>query len=105
MRVVPSIDFKGRAVLVRQLLYLEAEEGRPAMPIIKISGQGLMAIAFSVALLWACLIGDRILTQRALVERTRVMRDIRHFQRQPRIAPVAAPVPVRHTHLPSVSAG
>ena len=58
------------------------------MPIAKITGQGLMAIALSVALLWGCLIGERVLTRQAFRERARVMRSLgrlRHGQ------PVSAP--------------
>ena len=63
------------------------------MPIVKITGQGLIAIAFAVALLWACLIGNRVITHRAHLERARLMRDIQHFQRQ-RTEPVAVPTPL-----------
>ena len=61
------------------------------MPIVKITGQGLLAIAFLVALLWACVIGVSVLVRRAQLDRVRVMRDYERFQRQ-RTEPVAAPV-------------
>ena len=65
------------------------------MPIAKITGQGLMAIAFAVALLWGCVIGERRIERRATVERVRVLRDIERLQREQRLVPVAAPLPLR----------
>ena len=70
------------------------------MPIAKITGQGLAAIALSVALLWTCLIGERVIVRRAFAERALVMRDLQrmqrtHLQRNHRSEPVSAPV-----HIP-----
>lgn len=65
------------------------------MPIAKITGQGLAAIALSVALLWGSIIGGRIMVYRAASERTMVMRDLRRMQRTRRSEPVSTPV-----HLP-----
>ena len=69
------------------------------MPIAKITGQGLAAIALSVALLWACLISERLMVRRASTERMLVMRDLQRMQPtrlQPRHGsePVSAPVHV-----------
>jgi hypothetical protein len=61
------------------------------MPIAKITGQGLLAIALSVALLWICLIGERIMIRRANLERARLMQEIERFQQRQRIQPVSAP--------------
>ena len=63
------------------------------MPIIKITGQGLSAIALSVALLWGCVIGERITAQRAFSERAKVLRDISRMRRRERSQPVSAPAP------------
>ena len=63
------------------------------MPIVKVTGQGLSAIALSVALLWGCLIGERVAARRAFSERARVMRDISRIERRQRTRPVSAPVP------------
>ncbi len=60
------------------------------MPIARITGQGLVAIAFSVAFLWGCLIGERIQTRKAYTERTQVMRDLRRLRRD---LPVSDPRP------------
>lgn len=70
------------------------------MPIAKITGQGLAAIALSVALLWGCLISERVMVRRASAERTLVMRDLQRMQRthlrlNRRSEPVSAPV-----HIP-----
>ena len=63
------------------------------MPIIKITGQGLSAMALSVALLWGCLIGERVMARRAFLERAKVLRDISRMQRRQRTPPVSAPAP------------
>ena len=52
------------------------------MPIAKITGQGLSAIALSVALLWACLIGERGLVRQADVKRAQALEEIRRLRRQ-----------------------
>jgi hypothetical protein len=52
------------------------------MPIAKITGQGLSAIALSVALLWACLIGERGLVRQADVKRSQALEEIRRLRRQ-----------------------
>ena len=46
------------------------------MPILKITGQGLSAIALSVALLWGCWIVQHALQRRDSTERARVLRDL-----------------------------
>jgi hypothetical protein len=46
------------------------------MPIAKITGQGIVAVALSVALLWACWIATRVTMDRSLTERARVFRDL-----------------------------
>jgi len=70
------------------------------VPIAKITGQGLAAIALSVALLWSCLIGERVTVRRASAERTLVMRDLQRMQRtnlklNRRSEPVSSPVHIR----------
>jgi len=61
------------------------------MPIAKITGQGLCAIACSVALLWSCVIGERLMLHNAATERVKVMREMQQLQQQPR--PVNVPIP------------
>jgi hypothetical protein len=46
------------------------------MPLMKITTSGLVAITCSVALLWACVLGERIVMNRAYAERAAVMRSL-----------------------------
>ena len=70
------------------------------MPIAQITKPGLAAITVAVALLWGCLIGQRVLMHQALRERARVMRQIVPPPR--RAEPVVAPAPfVRHRIHPN----
>ena len=63
------------------------------MPIARITGPGLAAIAIAVALLWGCVIGERVMVRRALAERARILRDIQLLQRRQRAEPVSLPSP------------
>jgi hypothetical protein len=72
------------------------------MPIAKITGQGLLAMAFSVALLWVCLIGERVMVNRARQERVRLMQEIEQFHRKHSV-PVS--VPARLTPRVHTNAG
>jgi hypothetical protein len=74
------------------------------MPIVKITRQGLSAIALSVALLWGCLIGERVAARRAFSERAKVLRDVARIRRGQRTHPVSAPAPFL-PHRPRVAAG
>jgi hypothetical protein len=68
------------------------------MPIAKISGHGLVAIALSVALLWACFVGERLVRRHANARTTQVLRDIRRMQRDRGMQPASTPLPaIRHT--------
>ena len=66
------------------------------MPIVKITGQGLAAIALSVVLLWACFIGERLTMNRAVAQRAQVMRELRRLQLHNRMQPASTPMPARH---------
>ena len=57
------------------------------MPIAKITGQGLAAIGFSVALLWGCVIGERLQRRDALRQRERVLREVRLLRHRPPLGP------------------
>ena len=63
------------------------------MPIARITGQGLAAIALSVALLWACFIGERVLVRQTLKRQAQVMRELHQMQRDHRSEPVNSPAP------------
>lgn len=69
------------------------------MPIVKITGQGLSAIALSVALLWACWMQEQRVTRQASAERVRVLRDLQNLQR---VAPKPAWVPFPNVPPPAV---
>jgi hypothetical protein len=71
------------------------------MPIIKITGQGLSAIALSVALLWGCIVAERVTARRAFSERAKVLRDLSRMQRRQRTQPASAPSPFapRRAHV------
>ena len=66
------------------------------MPIARITGQGLAAIACAVALLWGSFIGERIMVRRAAAERVMVMRGLQLMQRTRRSQPVSTPVHLPH---------
>ncbi len=74
------------------------------MPIARITGPGLAAIAGSVALLWVCIIGEQVQRRDAFQERERVVREVRLLRHQPRSVPVSTPSPFQH-HRPHVAAG
>jgi hypothetical protein len=78
------------------------EEEQP-MPIAKITGQGLAAIAFSVGLLWTSVIAGHVAQRNASTERARVVNEVRRLQRQ-RTAPVSDPSPLVRRR-PHVTAG
>jgi len=73
------------------------------MSVAKITRPGLAALALSVAALWGCLIGERVIVRQAERERARVLRDLGRLQKRvPR--PVSAPSPGFHRG-PRVAAG
>jgi len=68
------------------------------MPIAKITGQGLAAIAFSVGVLWTSVIVDQVNARAAVSERARVVREMQRMQHR-RTEPAASPSPfTRHRH-------
>jgi hypothetical protein len=73
------------------------------MPIAKITGPGLAAIGISVALLWGCVIGQRMMVERAFTERARVMHDVQLLPRKQPPEPVSSPL--KRPHRLHVTAG
>jgi hypothetical protein len=63
------------------------------MAIAKITREGLVAIAVLVAILWGCILAERILTRNATMETYRVMRKIRYLKFKRHIEPASRPVP------------
>ncbi|HUD99177.1 MAG TPA: hypothetical protein VMR62_06350 [Bryobacteraceae bacterium] len=65
------------------------------LPVAKITGQGLTSIAVLVALLWTCVIGERVILWRAnarAAEAVAAMRDLRaKIRRMPAATPPRRP--------------
>ena len=61
------------------------------MAIAKITGQGLTSIAILVALLWACVIGERVIARRAATGAAQAVQAMRILRLQNRRQPAAAP--------------
>jgi hypothetical protein len=72
------------------------------MPIARITGQGLTAIAISVALLWGCLVSERVIVNRANQEASRTLRDLRVMRQHRRTIPVSVPAPLLAPVRPAV---
>jgi hypothetical protein len=85
-----------------QLLRIAA--GGTPMPIAKITGQGLAAMAVSVGLLWGSVIFGQIAQRNAFFERARVIREVRELQQRQRSVPVSTPS-VFAPRPPRVTAG
>jgi hypothetical protein len=71
------------------------------MPIARITRKGLAAIAFSVGLLWGCVICEHFQRQSAVQERARVLREVRRMQGPVHPVPVSDPSPLvpRRLHV------
>jgi hypothetical protein len=64
------------------------------MPLMKITGPGLVAIGCSVALLWACILGERMTMRWAYSERAAVMRSLARDRAIRHAEPALAPRPL-----------
>jgi hypothetical protein len=62
------------------------------MRVVGITRQGLAGMALSVALLWGCVLGERIIMRQASVEQARALRTIESL-RDRQSQPVSTPVP------------
>ena len=67
----------------------------------RISGVGLMSMAALVAILWACILGERLIVDRANREFSRAIVEIRQLQLKKQAEPASAPVSPRRVH-PSI---
>ncbi len=63
------------------------------MTIARISGPGLAAIAVAVALLWGCLVAERLIVRRANYEAGRTLRDMRTLRLRQHTEPASVPAP------------
>ncbi len=68
----------------------ELQRGRP-MAIAKITREGLVSIAVLVAILWGCILAERILTRNTTIETYRVMRQLRYMKFKRHIEPASRP--------------
>ena len=75
---------------------MQAPRNAGRLPVAKITGQGLTSIAILVALLWACVIGERVMlgsAQTGAAEALRTMRELRlKNRREPAAAPAETPL-------------
>ena len=69
----------------------------------KITGQGLTSIAILVALLWTCLIGERVILGHATAGAAQVVRAMRELRfktrREPAATPARSPYSRLHTEV------
>jgi len=61
------------------------------MPLIKITGQGLISIAVLTGLLWSCVIVENLTVQRARANAYQALQQIRALQLKKRITPAKLP--------------
>ena len=70
------------------------------MPVAKITGQGLCAIALAVALLWGCLLGERQMVRHAAARRVKILRELRQLRQ-----PIPAEAPLAPNAHPMITVG
>ena len=63
------------------------------MTIGRITLQGLAGMAVAVALLWGCLISERLIVRRAANEQARALRDIQRLRQRLQSQPASTPIP------------
>ena len=61
------------------------------MAVAKITGPGLVSIAILVALLWTCIIGERVIARRASAANEQTLRAMRALRIKNLRAPATAP--------------
>ena len=65
------------------------------MVVIKITTPGLTGMALSVALLWGCVIGERLILRRANLDWKDTLHTNQRLRQQQKSEPVLAPIPLR----------
>ena len=68
------------------------QNGKP-MALAKITREGLVTIAVLVAILWGCILGERVLSRHTTVETYRALRQIRYLKFKRRVEPASQPAP------------
>ena len=72
------------------------------MALAKITGTGLTWIAVLVVVLWACILGEHLIVQRANQEFTQTMLEIRRLQVRKGAQPASTPI-MQHLTRPTIS--
>ena len=64
------------------------------MALAKITREGLVTIAVLVAILWGCILRERVLSRNTSIETYRVLRQIRYLKFKLHVEPVSQPSPL-----------
>jgi len=76
--------------------------GGDGMTVFGVTRHGLAGMAISVALLWGCLLSERMIVRHAAVEQARALRTIQSL-RDRQALPVSSPIPrIPHPARPKV---
>jgi hypothetical protein len=71
------------------------------MPVMKITGPGLFAIAILTGALWGCLLAERVTVAHARANAYRALGEIRALQLKKHLAPAASPALRIHPARPA----
>lgn len=72
------------------------------MALAKITREGLVTIAVLVAILWGCILTERILSRNTSIETYRVLRQIRYLKFKLHVEPASDPAPLSPSLRPVV---
>jgi hypothetical protein len=62
------------------------------MALARITRPGLILIAILVAILWGCILGERVISRNSRMETYRALRDIRYMKFKRRVEPATQPL-------------
>ena len=94
-----SVTLRGTATLKEKNVLWNGDCCSCAVPIAKITGQGLASIAILVALLWGCVLGERAVVGGANRTATEVVRAMRALRTRQPVS--TSPRPAVHTLHPA----
>jgi hypothetical protein len=72
------------------------------MTVAKITREGLVTIAILVAILWGCILTERVLSRNTSIETYRVLRQIRYLKFKLHAEPASHPAPLSPSLRPVV---
>lgn len=75
---------------------------RSRMALAKITREGLVTIAVLVAILWGCILRERVLSRNTSIETYRVLRQIRYLKFKLHVEPASHPGPLSPSLRPVV---